>query len=160
MMEQVDVGLNGVLKGFCSKLWYQFDADMLGSNTYLRMATLGNPAPDFATWSLLPFLFAATFWHLAFDEGSVYNFSVDGLENNGHTLATVFNTVCVSTIALTARQEPSAITNAHRDFLIATSTLLIRLRLSSEKELQIKYLDPVFLVLKKVCFLRAHWRGS
>ncbi|TPX43137.1 hypothetical protein SeMB42_g03409 [Synchytrium endobioticum] len=126
MMDQVDVGLNGVLKAFCN-----------------------NPAPDFATWSLLPFLFAATFWHLAFDEGSVYNFAVDGLENNGHTLATVFNTVCVSTIALTARQEPSAITNAHKDFLTATATLLIRLRLSTEKELQTKYLDPVFLVLKK-----------
>ncbi|TPX33710.1 hypothetical protein SmJEL517_g03449 [Synchytrium microbalum] len=126
MLDQVDIGLNGVLKAFC-----------------------GNPAPDFATWSLLPFLFAATFWHLAFDEGSVYNFAVDGLENNGHTLSTVFNKMCVATIALTARQEPSAITSAHKDFMTVTTTLLVRLRLSTEKDLSTKYLDPVFLVLKK-----------
>ncbi|KAI8825002.1 Nck-associated protein 1 [Fimicolochytrium jonesii] len=111
------------------------------------LATLmGNPS-DAGLWSLLPFLQTAMLYQIAFDDNATYNQYIDGLENNGHCLASAFR-VLLSGL----RPPPGAASGwaAEKEFLNISSTVLMRLlHRTTDKELMAKQLESAFLVLKR-----------
>ncbi|KAJ3285110.1 Nck-associated protein 1, partial [Borealophlyctis nickersoniae] len=110
---------------------------------------------DTLAWYNLPYLYAASLWHMAFDDTAVYNLYINGLENNGHCLTTAYESLCshMVTAVMTAggsKEEVETVGALHRDFVLIASTLLMRLKQrTTDKELQTRNLDSVILVLKR-----------
>ncbi|RKO88295.1 hypothetical protein BDK51DRAFT_36611 [Blyttiomyces helicus] len=124
---------------------------------------------DNSPWVHLPCLYAATIWHLAFEEGATYNILIDenavaddrklpfmcllgvcpGLDNNGHCLAAAFDALSVHTNVMN-KDDISGIVACQQEFVNTAAALLIRLRQrGNERDLMAKNVDPALLVLKR-----------
>eukprot|EP00054_Salpingoeca_dolichothecata_P025344 m.177028 g.177028 ORF g.177028 m.177028 type:complete len:1122 (-) comp25321_c1_seq2:184-3549(-) len=107
-----------------------------------------NSDAEFNTWSLMMVMAAACMRNQSFNPHAAFNISLDGLENNGHCMATALNAIssCVFTITATPGEAPTAITDAQTEFIRIVSLLL--LRLSAEKETT-KNKNSVLAILDK-----------
>jgi len=87
-------------------------------------SSLGN-LNDYSIWSLMPHLYAATLWTLAYEESSAYNFEFEGLESNAHCIAAGFEVLSEHAMTALAKDDPGAITAVQKDFVTVIRKILL-----------------------------------
>ncbi|KAJ3326803.1 Nck-associated protein 1-like [Blyttiomyces sp. JEL0837] len=134
-------------------------ADLAGAFQKLDMmlnSSLKFVSADPQTWKLLPFLQAATLWHLTLEEGSIYNAHYQGLENNGHVLAYGFTLLMQTAFSLIFEGTENFLATGQKETILVSATILNRLRLQVKDVNQIKCIDSVLVVVSMMAHNCSH----